>query len=88
MQVDGRFLKHIKFCFPVYFGDRETQKFCWEKESTIESTFSLSKRCYGMSSITTKLEETQLTSIALSLLVIAFMKNYNINRIEIYTLLL
>ena len=69
MQVDGRFLKHIKFCFPVYFGDRETQEFCWEKESTVESTFSLSKRCYGMSSITTKLEETQLTSIALSVFV-------------------
>ena len=23
-QPDGRFLKHIKFRFPVYFGDRET----------------------------------------------------------------
>ena len=27
----------------------------------VERTFSLSKRCYGMSCITTKLEETQLT---------------------------
>lgn len=34
-----------------------------------ERTFSLSKRCYGMSCITTKLEETQLTSIALSVFV-------------------
>ena len=24
--------EHIKFCFPVYFGDRETQKFCWKRK--------------------------------------------------------
>lgn len=35
----------------------------------VERTFSLSKRCYGMSCIPTKLEETQLTSIALSVFV-------------------
>ncbi len=35
----------------------------------VERTFSLSKRCYGMGCITTKLEETQLTSIALSVFV-------------------
>lgn len=35
----------------------------------VERTFSLSKRCYGMECITTKLEETQLTSIALSVFV-------------------
>ena len=35
----------------------------------VERTFRLSKRCYGMSCITTKLEETQLTSIALSVFV-------------------
>ena len=35
----------------------------------VERTFSLSKRCYGMSCIITKLEETQLTSIALSVFV-------------------
>lgn len=35
----------------------------------VERTFSLSKRCYGMDGITTKLEETQLTSIALSVFV-------------------
>ncbi len=34
-----------------------------------ERTFSLSKRCYGMGCIVTKLEETQLTSIALSVFV-------------------
>ena len=35
----------------------------------VERTFSLSKRCYGIDCITTKLEETQLTSIALSVFV-------------------
>ncbi len=35
----------------------------------VECTFSLSKRCYGMSCITTKLRETQMTSIALSVFV-------------------
>ena len=35
----------------------------------VERSFSLSKRCYGMSCIVTKLEETQLTSIALSVFV-------------------
>lgn len=35
----------------------------------IERTFSLSKRCYGMGLIVTKLKETQLTSIALSVFV-------------------
>ena len=35
----------------------------------VERTFSLSKRCYGMDCIATKLEETQLTSIALSVFV-------------------
>ena len=35
----------------------------------VERTFSLSKRCYGMGCITTKLKETQLTSVALSVFV-------------------
>lgn len=35
----------------------------------VERSFSLSKRCYGMGLIVTKLEETQLTSIALSVFV-------------------
>ena len=35
----------------------------------VERAFSLSKRCYGMGLIVTKLEETQLTSIALSVFV-------------------
>lgn len=35
----------------------------------VERSFSLSKRCYGMGCIATKLEQTQLTSIALSVFV-------------------
>lgn len=35
----------------------------------VERTFSLSKRCYGLGLIRTKLEETSLTSIALSVFV-------------------
>ena len=40
---DGRFLKHIKFRFPVYFGDRKTQELCWDNESTVESVALLTK---------------------------------------------
>ena len=36
IEQDGRFLKHIKFRFPVYFGDNETQELCWDNESTVE----------------------------------------------------
>ena len=42
-QPDGRFLKHIKFRFPVYFGDRETQELCWDNESSVETVVLLSK---------------------------------------------
>ena len=35
----------------------------------VERAFSLSKRCYGMGLIRTKLEETTLSSIALSIFV-------------------
>ena len=43
-QPDGRILKYIKFRFPVYFGDRETQELCWDNESTVESVVLLSKQ--------------------------------------------
>lgn len=36
-QPDGRFLKHIKFRFPVYFNGVETQEIGWDKESTVET---------------------------------------------------
>ena len=42
-QTDGRFLKHIKFRFPVYFGDRETQELYWDNESTVECVVLLTK---------------------------------------------
>lgn len=40
----------------------------------VERSFSLGKRCYGMGLIVTKLEETQLTSIALSVFVMNLFK--------------
>ena len=40
----------------------------------VERAFSLSKRCYGMDCIVTKLKETQLTSIALSVFVMNLFK--------------
>ena len=43
-QPDGKFLKHIKFHFPVYFGDRETQELCWVNESTVETVVLLSQQ--------------------------------------------
>ena len=43
-QPDGKFLKHIKFHFPVYFGDRETQELCWVNESTVETCVLLQRR--------------------------------------------
>ena len=40
----------------------------------VERAFSLCKRCYGMGLIVAKLEETQLTSIALSVFVMNLFK--------------
>lgn len=40
----------------------------------VERIFGLSKLCYGMSYITTKLEETQLSSIALSVFMMNLFK--------------
>ena len=39
-QPDG---KYIKFRFPVYFGDRETQELCWDNKSTDETVCCLQK---------------------------------------------
>ena len=38
-------------------------------EIEVERRFSLTKRCYGMGKIVTRLEDTQFTSIALSVFV-------------------
>ena len=42
-QPDGRFLKHIKFRFPVFFGGVETQELCWDNESTVETVVLMSR---------------------------------------------
>ena len=42
-QADGRFLKHIKFRFPVYFNGAETEELSWDNESTVETVCLLSK---------------------------------------------
>ena len=42
-QADGRFLKHIKFRFPVYFNNGETTDICWDNESTVETVCLMSK---------------------------------------------
>lgn len=35
-QLDGRFLKHIKFRFPVYFNGKEIEEMSWDNETTVE----------------------------------------------------
>lgn len=43
-QPDGRFLKHIKFRFPVFFNGQEVQELSWDNESTVETCVLLSQR--------------------------------------------
>ena len=43
-QPDGRFLKHIKFRFPVYFNGAETEELSWDNESTAETVVLLSHK--------------------------------------------
>ena len=42
-QEDGRFLKHIKFKFPIYFNGVETDEIGLDNESTVESIVRLKK---------------------------------------------
>ena len=42
-QPDGRFLKHIKFRFPVFFNGQEIQELSWDDESTVETVVLLSR---------------------------------------------
>ncbi|MCI6715142.1 MAG: recombinase family protein, partial [Lachnospiraceae bacterium] len=42
-QPDGRFLKHIKFRFPVYFNGSEIEELSWDNENTVETVCLLSK---------------------------------------------
>ena len=64
-RLDGRFLKHIKFRFPVYFGDRETQELCWDNESTAETVVLLSQlkqKPDDYINITIELDDVDITS--------------------------
>ena len=40
---DGRFLRHIKFKFPVFYNGQEIDEMSWDKESTVETVCLLSK---------------------------------------------
>jgi len=42
-QEDGRFLKHIKFKFPVFFNGMETEELDWDNESTVETVVLMSR---------------------------------------------
>ena len=42
-QPDGRFLKHIKFRFPVFFDGKETEELSRDNETTLESVALLSR---------------------------------------------
>ena len=35
-QPDGRFLKHIKFRFPIFFDDKEIEEISLDNETTLE----------------------------------------------------
>lgn len=39
----GRFLKHIKFRFPVYFQGQMVDEISWDKESTVETVVCLGR---------------------------------------------
>lgn len=41
---DGRFLKRIRFRFPVYFKGKEVQEISWDEDTTVETVCLLSKR--------------------------------------------
>ena len=41
---DGRFLKRIRFHFPVYFKGKEVQEISWDEDTTVETVCLLSKR--------------------------------------------
>lgn len=43
-QEDGRFLKRIKFHFPVFLDGREVQELDWDNESTVETVCLLSRK--------------------------------------------
>lgn len=42
-QPSGRFLKRIKFRFPVYFDGADVENMRWDNETTVESVCTLTK---------------------------------------------
>ena len=42
-QPCGRFLKHIKFRFPVFFDGKETEELSWDNETTLETVVLLTR---------------------------------------------
>ena len=42
-QPDGRFLKHIKFRFPVFYDEKETTDLSWDNEATLETVVLMSR---------------------------------------------
>ena len=42
-QSDGRFLRHLRFRFPVFFNGEEIEELSWDNETTVETVVLLSK---------------------------------------------
>ena len=42
-QADGRFLRHIRFKFPVFYEGEEVRELSWDNETTVETVVSLSR---------------------------------------------
>ena len=63
-QPDGRFLKHIKFRFPVYFNGKEIEEMSWDNETTVETVCLLSKLHEAKHHVNVRLDmdELDLTS--------------------------
>ena len=81
-QSDGRFLTHIKFRFPVYFGDRETQELYWDNESTVETVVLLSQqKSDDYINVTIELDDVDITS-AETKSTYDEIKNYNLPKNE------
>ena len=41
---DGRFLRHIKFKFPVFYNGQEIDGMSWDKDSTVETVVLMSRK--------------------------------------------
>ena len=43
IQMNGKFLKSIKFSFPIPYEGKEVQELRWDKESTVETVLLMNK---------------------------------------------